>query len=113
MSKQKSSIVNRQSKKTQWKIPWLDFYIVRGKEIRRNDIKIRILEARFKEQLKRLDIESRMTEKLLHQISVMQGHLHAPECPKCGKPKTAGGIQWLDHAECFAQGKSKKKKGKI
>ena len=100
------------TQKTRWKIPWLDFYIVRGKELRRYDIKIRILEARFKEQLKRLEIESRMTEKLLHQVAVMQGSLRAPECTKCGKPKIPGGIQWLDHAECFAQGKSKKEKGK-
>ncbi len=105
MANSQSSIVNPDrrasgSKTSRWKVPWLDFHIVRGKELRRNDIKIRILEARFKEHLRRFNIESKMTEKLLNQIAVMQLHLRAPECPKCGKPKTAGGIQWLDHAKC-------------
>jgi len=41
----------------------------------------------------------------------MKGRLPAPLCPKCGKPKIAGGIQWIDHAACFA-GKSKVKSQK-
>lgn len=99
--------------KGRWKLPWLDFHIVRTSELRALDRKIDVLEKEFKKQLWLSKVSAKGYEKLLHQIAVMTGRLKAPECPKCGKPKTAGGIQWLDHAECFAQGKSKKGKGKI
>lgn len=106
-------------KKSRWKVPWLDFYIVRGSALRRDDEKFKALEAKFEilerefqGQLKRIKLESKVTERLLYQINVLTGRLKAPECPKCGKPKKAGGIQWLDHVKCFAYGKSKKEKGK-
>ena len=53
-------------------------------------------------------IREKITDKLLGRINVMAGKIPAPLCPKCGKPKIAGGIQWIDHAACYA-GKSKGK----
>lgn len=94
-------------KMSRQKIPYLDRFIVTGDELRRDDekfqalaAKFEILERKFQSQLKRIKIESKMYEKLLYQISVLSGRIKAPECPKCGKPKKAGGIQWLDHAIC-------------
>ena len=56
-------------------------------------------------------IREKITDKLLGRINVMAGKIPAPLCPKCGKPKIAGGIQWIDHAACYA-GKSKVKSQK-
>jgi len=47
---------------------------------------------------------------MVHQNLAMKGRLPAPLCPKCKKPKIAGGIQWVDHAECYAAKKAAKSK---
>lgn len=117
--KQKTSKWNI-SLSQRWKIPWLDLFIVEGSALRRDDEKFKTLEARFETleyEFKRLlisnEIRAKQFEALVHQNLAMKGRLPAPLCPKCNEPKIAGGIQWIDHAACFAQGKSKKEKGKI
>ena len=89
------------------KIPLFDHYIISGESLRGDDKKYKLLQAKliilereYQAQLKHEKIEGKMMEKLLHQISVLTGQLKAPECVKCGEPKKAGGIQWLDHAKC-------------
>ena len=108
-----------------FKIPFIDWYIVSGVDLRADDKKFEALEAKFeileselKQQQFTGEVRARMNTLLRDRLNVMLGNVRAPECPKCGKPKIPGGIQWLDHAKCFAQGKSKfmpqaKKKGKI
>jgi len=46
-------------------------------------------------------IYSKINGGLIHQNLAMKGRLPAPLCPKCNKPKIAGGIQWIDHAGCY------------
>ena len=82
------------------KIPFLDIYIVRGKALRKRKKRFTDLEWEFRKQLFTSEVRLKMNTKLRDRINVMLGNVRAPECPKCGKPKTAGGIQWLDHAEC-------------
>ena len=86
------------------KIPFFDIYIVRGHELRKQQHivktqqKIIQTERYEKEALrKRVTLESKMTARQLHQLAVLSGRIRAPLCPRCGKPKIAGGIQWLDH----------------
>jgi len=101
-----------------WKIPWLDLFIVEGSAIRRDVEEFKALEERF-ETLERQyrrklisnEIRARQLGNMQHRLNVIMGRIKAPECPKCGKPKTPGGIHWLDHAECYA-GKSKSQKAK-
>ena len=50
--------------------------------------------------LRRDKIHSLIATNLRHQFAVMTGKIPAPLCPICGEPKIAGGIQWIDHAEC-------------
>jgi len=122
----------KKQKKNRWKIPWLDFWIVRGAEIRSTDEIIATLEkdviaglrrdrirgviaeklrhqtdeiiATLKKDviagLRRDKIHSLIATNLRHQFAVMTGKIPAPLCPICGEPKRAGGIQWIDHAEC-------------
>ena len=96
-----------------FKIPFIDWYIVSGVDLREDDKKIEKLERDFQGVLKSSKNSSRMLSILHYRLAVMTGKLKAPECPKCGKPKIPGGIQWLDHAKCKEKGKSKKEKVKI
>ena len=100
-----------------WKIPWLDLFIAEGSALRRDDDKIKTLEE-MEERIEKLECESKdhlrsslrakQLEALIHQNLAMKGRLPAPLCPICNEPKIAGGIQWIDHAECYS-GKSKGK----
>ena len=105
-----------------FKIPFIDWYIVSGVDLREDDKKIEKLERDFQGVLKSSKNSSRMLSILHYRLAVMTGKLKAPECPKCGKPKIPGGIQWIDHAECkrkqdtvYAQGRDRtqNEKGKI
>ena len=112
-----------------FKIPFLDWYIVSGVDLRADDKKFEALEAKFeileselKQQQFTGEVRTRMNTLLRDRLNVMLGNVRAPECPKCGKPKITGGIQWLDHAECkrkqdtvYAQGRDRtqNEKGKI
>ena len=60
------------------------------------------LEFELKQVRKSNQIKSKMITGLIHQNLAMKGRLPAPLCPKCGEPKIAGGVQWIDHAECYA-----------
>jgi len=88
------------TRKTRWKIPLSSLYLVRGSELEETAEIIITLEKDVLDGLRREKIRSAITEKLRHQIAVMTGNIPAPLCPKCGKPKKAGGIQWIDHAGC-------------
>jgi len=79
------------------KIPFFDIYIIKGRMLRRTEKKIKGLEALVEEQLKKIILDAKITARQLHQLAVLHGRIKAPECPRCGRPKTAGGIQWLDH----------------
>ena len=103
-----------------WKIPWLNLFIVEGSAIRRDDAnckallnRVETLEFELKQVRKSNQIKSKMITGLIHQNLAMKGRLPAPLCPKCGEPKIAGGVQWIDHAECYAgnaKGESQKEK---
>ena len=72
------------------------------------------LDIKYKRLLFTDGIRAALIGKLQGRINVMAGRIPAPLCPKCGKPKTAGGIQWIDHAECYARkSKGKSQKAKI
>ena len=90
------------------KLPFIDIHIVKGSVLRRQKESIQSLESKFLNQLKRIELEAKMIGKLLHEITTLKGRLKAPLCPKCGKPKIAGGIQWLDHPRGCNNGKQKK-----
>jgi len=72
------------------------------------------LKIKYKHLLFASDVRAKTIGKLLWRINVLSGRIPAPPCPRCGKPKTAGGIQWIDHAVCYAgNAKGKSQKGKI
>ena len=107
-----------------WKVPRLDWYIVGGVRLREDDKKFQILgerleslESELKKQRFAGAVRAKMYTKLLDRSNVILGNVRAPECPKCGRPKTPGGIQWLDHAKCKrkqdTEDRSEKEKGKI
>jgi hypothetical protein len=83
-----------------WKIPILNFQIVKTVDIEKLKERLSICEREFKRQLISNEIRSKQIGNLQHKINVMLGLIPAPLCPKCDKPKTPGGIQWLDHVEC-------------
>ena len=101
-------------KMSRHKIPWLDSFIVTGDELRSLDDELRSLddelrsldskiesiERQLKRQLFTSKLRLKMNTKLRDRLNVILGNVRAPECPKCGKPKKPGGIQWLDHAVC-------------
>ena len=100
-------MANKATKEGRRKIPLFDHYIISGEILRVDDKKYKLLQAKliilereYQAQLKHEKIEGKMLEKLLHQISVLTGQIKAPECVKCGEPKKAGGIQWIDHVKC-------------
>jgi len=113
------------------RIPLTDTYIISGENLRWLNVrqaracemegKFESLERRFEtleRDFKRLHvsnvIRASQIGKMQGRINVMAGQIPAPLCPKCGKPKTAGGIQWIDHSECFAgKAKDKSQKAKI
>jgi len=90
-----------------WKIPFSELFIVKGDELRQLEGRFEKLEREFKTQLLINEISSKMIGNLQYRINVMTSRIPAPHCPKCFKPLTAGGIQWIDHVECC---KPKKKK---
>ena len=94
-------------KMSRHKIPWLDSFIVTGDELRSLDDELRSLDSKIesierqlKRQLFTSKLRLKMNTKLRDRLNVILGNVRAPECPKCGKPKKPGGIQWLDHAVC-------------
>ena len=66
----KSKNAKRSTKKTRWKVPWLDFYIVRGKELREFDLKIESLEREFEKELIVKQIRSKVDGDKLKQLAV-------------------------------------------
>ena len=73
-----------------------------------------LLVADLRHELKRArfanDVWAKRNIMLIDRVNVMAGKIPAPLCPKCKKPKIAGGIQWIDHAECYAGKKAAKSK---
>lgn len=107
--------MKEKNKKSRWKIPWFDFHIVRGvrlsdddKKFQALDERFKVLEREFKRQLLSSKIDSKRIMQLQHQIAIFSGRIPPPQCPKCFEPLKAGGVQWISHVKCCAQGKSKK-----
>ena len=115
------SIVSEEQKTIgRWKIPFVDLFIVKGGYLRQLDEKVeRIenhkekLEREFKAMLLSWQITTRQQGNLMHELICHKTKAKAPLCPKCGTPKYAGGIQWIDHAHCFADTNGNNKKAKI
>jgi len=96
------------------RIPLTGYTIVRADELQRfeNDVVtlkecINTLEREYKRLRISQEIRSKQIGSLQRRINVLTGDIPAPLCLKCGKPKIAGGIQWLDHADCYAGLKDK------
>ena len=95
------------------KIPFTRRIIISAVELDDIEDDLNVAEARV-EDLKRANtrllistqIYSKINGGLIHQNLAMKGRLPAPLCPKCNKPKIAGGIQWIDHAACYAAKKT-------
>jgi len=91
------------------KIPFTMRIIISAAELEDIEDDLNVADARvvdLERENKRLLISTQIYSKinggLIHQNLTMKGRLPAPLCPKCNKPKIAGGIQWIDHAECYA-----------
>ena len=111
MKKEESKIIKRR------KIPFTMRIIISAVELEDIEDDLTAAEARvvdLERENKRLlistQIRSKMITGMVHQNLAMKGRLPAPLCPKCKKPKIAGGIQWVDHAECYAAKKAAKSK---
>ncbi len=77
------------------KIWFLDLYIIKGKDLRKRDSRLEIIEREYTKLLDENELKAKIRAKetvfLLNQISILTTQKPHPLCPKCGKPKTACG----------------------